>query len=267
MKKNKQIQPLVVRKTYALTPHLQRIEFSFDNTAPFPLNSTGQYIKLLFTAQGSTDLNLLNEQEQPILRTYTIQNADPVTHTITVDFVKHQPASATTVLSPVNGGYAQHFAHHARVGDTVSMLGPNPIKPLSLNTDKLLLVADLSSLAALSAQINSLPSNAKGHVVIELLSEEDRPNILLPTAMSLSLCIRGEAPSLVSTVKNLSGLEGTLSVWCACEFNDMKAIRRYVTDNTSLVQSECYFSSYWKEGTTEDGHKIAKRADQNAFVH
>lgn len=268
MKKNKQIQPLTVSNIYALTPHMQRIEFSCDNAELFPKSSAGQYIKLLFTPQGSTDLALLNDQEQPTLRTYTIQSVDSVTNKIIVDFVKHQSLQPTAVLSPTSGGYAQHFAQHAAIGDTIAMLGPNSTNSPSFSADWVLLVADLSSLAALNAQLSALPSHTKGHLVIELLSDADKSALpsLNEKEITLTLCIKGKTPSLAHTVQSLKPLPGTPSIWCACEFNDMKAIRRYLTDRYSLLREECYFSSYWKEGTTEDGHKIAKRADQEEFA-
>ncbi|MGO2457267.1 MAG: siderophore-interacting protein, partial [Vibrio casei] len=47
----------------------------------------------------------------------------------------------------------------------------------------------------------------------------------------------------------------------------MKAIRTYFNDNDAIQRSKSYFSSYWKQGVTEDGHKIIKRedADSEAF--
>lgn len=272
MSKNKQRQLLTVSAAYSITPNMQRITFTVADPSLFSTNRAGQYIKLLFTAQGSTDLSQLSEGEKPLARTYTLRDYNPVTQEVTIDFVKHgcfskaQMAQDTTI-APEHGGYGQHFAQHARSGDVISMIGPNAIKSTKLNADWLLLVADMSSLPALSIEISALPAYARGYVVLELLSEDDLPTLNLPPAMALTVCIKGKTASIADTVAQLAWLNGSPNVWCAGEFTTMKAVRRYVSDQHNIERNACYFSSYWKEGVTEDGHKILKRADSEQFNH
>lgn len=265
MKKNKQAQSLTVSASYSITPNMQRIEFTVDDIASFPEHCAGQYIKLMFTPRGTTDLSLLSGEEKPVLRTYTIQAFNPDTRQLTVDFVKHQPIAKNTLLSPASGGHGHYFAQHADVGDTISMMGPNATKPIDLAADWFLFAADMTSLPALGNTLNALPDHAKGHVVLELLSEEDLPSLSLPEGMNLQLAIKDKTPSLAAQVENLPWLKGTPFVWCACEFSTMKTVRRYVADHHDVDHTDCYFSSYWKQGITEDGHKILKREDSEAF--
>lgn len=265
MKKNKQAQSLTVNASYSITPNMQRIEFTVDDIANFPEQCAGQYIKLMFTPGGATDLALLSGEEKPVLRTYTISDFNPVTRQLIVDFVKHQPLAKDTIISTARGGHGHYFAQHAGVGDSISMIGPNATKPIDLAADWFLFAADMTSLPALSNLMNALPEHARGHVVLELLSEEDLPSLTLPKGMNLQLAIKDKTPSLAAQVENLPWLKGTPFVWCACEFSAMKAVRRYVADHHDVAHTHCYFSSYWKQGITEDGHKILKREDSEAF--
>lgn len=265
MKKDKKIQKLTVSDCYSVTPHMQRLVFTVDDITPFTECSAGQYIKLMFTPQGKTDLSLLGEEEKPVLRTYTIRKFSPLHQQITVDFVKHRDLPEKTPISINSGGYGHYFAQHAAIGDTIFMAGPGIIKPINMDADWFLLVADMAAIPALSVEINTLPECAKGYVVLALTSEDDMPEINIPAGMNLKLCIKGEEESLANTVEKLEWLRGRPSVWCACEFNVMKAIRRYISDQHNVERSRCYFSSYWKEGVTEDGHKVLKREDNDAF--
>lgn len=250
---------LTVLASYPLSPYMQRVEFSTEDIHYFSSDSAGQYVKLMFTPEGSTDLSLLAPEQSPVLRTYTIREIDMVNKHLTIDFVKHQSLTnadsvTCSLTKQEQGGYGQYFAEHATVGDTVEVRGPGAIKPIDLQADWLLLVADMSSIPALSVVINALPANAQGFVVLEVLSMADVPQLNFPTNMVLVICVRGVAESLADAVTQLTWLPGQPAVWCACEFSDMKAIRRYASQYP-LADGGCYFSSYWKEGVTEDGSK------------
>ncbi|EGU61267.1 utilization protein for catechol-siderophore, partial [Vibrio nigripulchritudo ATCC 27043] len=50
-------------------------------------------------------------------------------------------------------------------------------------------------------------------------------------------------------------------VWCATEFSTMRQLRKYFRNEREVERDEIYISSYWKQGRTEDQHKIDKRKD------
>lgn len=261
MNHKKTPKQLVVIASHSLSPNMQRVEFSTEDIHYFSSDSAGQYVKLMFTPQGSTDLSLLAPEQKPILRTYTIRNIDIANKQLTIDFVKHQPSTSTSLVTDMltkqeQGGYGQHFAEHAITGNTIEVRGPGTIKSINLSADWLLLIADMSSIPALSVVIQTLPVHAQGFVVLEVLSMADVPKLDLPTNMALKVCVRGLTESLADAVTQLPWLAGQAAVWCACEFSDMKAIRRYL-GQYPLTEDGCYFSSYWKEGVTEDGAKKA----------
>lgn len=265
---------LTVVATYPLSPNMQRLEFSTDDMHYFSQDSAGQYVKLMFTPAGSADLDLLKDDEQPVLRTYTLSAVDLLTQRLTIDFVKHGgcvnspslDADEILQLSQESGGHGHCFAERAQIGDVISVRGPGTIQAINLHSDWLLLVADLTAIAALSQVFKQVPVYARGHIVVELAAHADLPPWLtakhLPPTLKLTVCLRGQGASLAETVQQLSRFSGQPSVWCACEFSDMKAIRHYVTDEHAVDRASCYFSSYWKEGVTEDGHKQVKLEDK-----
>lgn len=260
---NKKItKQLTVTASHSLSPNMQRIEFTIADSHYFLADCAGQYVKLMFTPEGKTDLSLLGPAQEPVLRTYTIRDINVVTKRLVIDFVKHQRSIAA--ITPELGGYGQHFAEQAKVGDHLYIRGPGSIQAVDLTTDWLLLVADMTSIPALSVMLDGLPEDAQGYVVLEVASVEDLPTLTLPPALTLVVCVRGQAGSLADRVRQLSWLAGQVSVWCACEFSDMKAIRSYVTHEHEVERAGCYFSSYWKEGVTEDGHKLVKQQDKNS---
>ncbi|MGO1616371.1 MAG: siderophore-interacting protein [Oceanisphaera sp.] len=268
MNHKKLAKRLTVVASYSLSPNMQRVEFSIHDMRYFSPDSAGQYVKLMFTPQGSTDLSLLAPEQKPVLRTYTIRHIDIANKQLTIDFVKHQASASTRLVTDTRtkqeqGGYGQHFAEHAIAGDTIDIRGPGAIKSINLSADWLLLIADMSSIPALSVVIQTLPVHARGFVVLEVLSMADVPKLDLPTQMVLKVCVRGVAESLADAVMQLPRLAGQAAVWCACEFSDMKAIRRYL-GQYPLTEGGCYFSSYWKEGVTEDGHKLLKQQDKES---
>ena len=275
---------LKVVASYAVSPHLQRLEFTTDDIQYFAADSAGQYVKLMFTPSGSTDLSLLAPEQRPVLRTYTIRAIDIVKQRLEIDFVKHQlpfvagiieagivetAAMTANLPTPEQGGYGQYFAEHAKIGDTIDIRGPGAVASIDCNAAWLLLVADMTSLPALGVVMQALPADARGYVVFEVLSAADAPaqlleSIKLPANVQLIVSVRGQAKSLAQTVASLPWLAGQPSVWCACEFSDMKAIRSYVTGEHEVDRVGCYFSSYWKEGVTEDGHQAFKLQDKES---
>lgn len=269
---------LKVVASYAISPHMQRLEFTTDDIQYFAADSAGQYLKLMFTPSGGTDLSLLAPEQKPALRTYTIADIDVNQKRLAIDFVLHQHKADLSAelggdqgAEPLaeQGGYGQHFAEQATIGDTISVRGPGAIAPINLDGDWLLCVADMTSLPALRVAIKTLPTQMRGYVIVELLAEADKGLLadwVLPENMQLLVWLRHETGSLAGKVMSLTWLAGKPTVWCACEFSDMKAIRRYVTDFQQGVHDDCYFSSYWKSGVTEDGHKLLKQQDKASLT-
>lgn len=252
MKKKPSPRQITVTATQAITPNMQRITLQSPELSELPSNCEGGYIKLLFTSDGGTDISGLADGERPIMRTYTIRHFDQQSGSIEVDFVRH-------ITHDLQCGFAARWALNTKPGDTICFVGPGIIQNMSTEADWFFMVADMTALPALSAKACQLPDNAKGYAVIKVLSEEDRQAISVPKNMRVEWIY--EADSLDEKVRSLPWLNGIASVWCACEFDSMRALRQYFRNEKKVERDNIYISSYWKQGVSEDGHKAIKHQD------
>ncbi|END3382373.1 siderophore-interacting protein [Vibrio alginolyticus] len=252
MKKKPQPKTLVVTDTETITPNMQRITLQGEALSHFHRDCEGSYIKLLFNDMGGADLSILSEDDRPIMRTYTIRRFHPETSSIEVDFVRH-------VTQDLQCGFAARWAMAAQKGDTISIVGPGSISNLNTEADWFFMAADMTALPALSAKIRTLPEEAKGYAVISVMSPDDIQPLQAPAGMELIWLT--EQQTLADSVRELEWLDGNASVWCACEFDSMRALRQYFRNEKEVDRENIYISSYWKQGVSEDGHKVIKRED------
>ena len=255
MQKKKKPQPKTcqVVNSVAITPNMQRITLQSDELKQFPADCEGNYIKLLFNEEGGTDLNGLDfaNGQRPVMRTYTIRSFDQDNGVIDVDFVRH-------ITQDQQCGFASRWAMNTTQGDSIKIAGPGNISELNLEADWFFLTADMTALPALIAKSKTLPESAKGHAVIKLLSEEDKQEFETPTGIEVHWIVE---ESLEEKVRSLEWLDGQAAVWCACEFDSMRALRTYFRNEKEVERDNIYISSYWKAGVSEDGHKSLKQQD------
>ncbi|MCQ1060581.1 siderophore-interacting protein [Photobacterium sp. ZSDE20] len=251
-----------------ITPNMIRLTLGGEGSQHFSQESVGQYVKFLFTADGSTDISALPEGQRPMMRTFTVSGYQAGTRdeagTITIDVAKHELAGVDGDMTPEIGGYASRWALKAQAGDTISLVGPRPIQAMPVDAERFLLVADMTAQTALQGKLALLPETAEGFVVLDVTAEADVQALNLPTGMTLVVNISGGG-LLSDSVKALDLDCSDLAVWCACEFSEMRAVRSYITSEKGVDRKMCYFSSYWKKGVTEDGHKVLKREDSMAL--
>lgn len=244
---------VTVIKTETVTPNMQRILLQGDALANFPANCEGGYIKLLFDHSGRTDISHLEQGDRPIMRTYTIRRFDPIAATVEVDFVRH-------VTQDQQCGFASRWAMSVETGATIHIAGPGTIQSLNTQADWFFMVADMTALPALSAKIRQLPEDAKGYAVIQVHSEQDIQPLTAPKNIHIEWLI-SSTTGLAERVEAQPWLSGSVSVWCACEFDSMRALRTYFRNEKRVERESIYISSYWKQGVSEDGHKVLKQQD------
>ncbi|UTM59513.1 siderophore-interacting protein [Photobacterium sp. CCB-ST2H9] len=264
MQKRLQPKTFTVSETFDISPNMRRIVLTGEDIRHLPADSAGQYVKLLFTPEGSTDLNTLTEGQRPVMRTYTISEFDTVQGRFSIDFVKHHHGDT---VDQMQGGYASHWAIQAQAGDQISIGGPNSIQGLTEDYDWVFIIGDMTALPSVQLKAASLPADARGYVVLDLHSDADLPALKLPAGVELILRTGDlqTAPSLAERVASLPWLTGKPAIWCACEFSNMRAIRQHLSQQPEFDRKSCYISSYWKAGVTEDGHKVIKRDDQENY--
>ena len=253
---------LTVISTRSLTANMIRITLGGKSLEDFPLGQEGGYVKLLFPQPSDssikqTDLNSDSSVQKPRMRTYTIRSFDEQSLAMDIDFVVHG-----------DNGPASAWAMNAQVGDTITIVGPGAKKMVDLSADWFFIVGDMTALPAISVNLEKMPSSAKGYVVLEIIDEKDKQELIVPEGIEVHWLVNPEPEkpnSVLSTaVKALPWLEGTPSVWLATEFETMRAMRRYFKKERGVGRGEIYASSYWKIGETDEGNKDAKRNDSEA---
>lgn len=254
LKHRQQITPNMLRLTLngpALDAIIQAYGEEYAN------HYAGAYIKLELTDEGSAYIESADVSQEPRLRTYSIRRFDIQAKEIDIDFVLHGN-------EPCNG-LASYWAQNANIGSKISIRGPGSIKPVETSADAFCLAADMTALPALSTVLEQLHSDATGFAVIQVTSEADQQPLNKPDGIELIWVTSGadhqDKSPLVEVFENQPWPSGVVFAWAACEFSSMRQLRKYLRNEKSVDKDNLYLSSYWKQGRTEDQHKIDKRKD------
>ncbi|MFV0574109.1 MAG: siderophore-interacting protein [Vibrio sp.] len=253
-----------VLDSFSVSLNMQRVILQSDEFKQLQSTDLGGYIKLLFHPDGHTDIAQLPEDARPLMRTYTIRELDCEKGQISVDFVKHQLQHK---VNRKQGGYAISWAMNTKQGDEIYIGGPGNRSDIDFDAKQVILVADMTAIPALSAKLLSLNSQASGYVILQLQSDEDRPDLCaLPSGMKL-ITVIGDQPEQLSqaALEHIDVNIQDTAIWCACEFSTMKAVRTFCNQHKLIQREKSYFSSYWKQGVTEDGHKVIKHQDSETL--
>ncbi|MEM7207920.1 MAG: siderophore-interacting protein [Pseudomonadota bacterium] len=247
---------LEVIQTKEITPNMVRITLGGSDLADFPPGQESGYIKLMFpdAAGAGGVIDKIKQAVRPTMRTYTIRHFDAVKHEMDVDFVVHG-----------DNGPASKWAMNARVGDALTIAGPGAKKLVNFDADWFFLIGDMTALPAISVNIEKLPRDAKGYCVVEILDEADKQKLDFPDNIDVHWVLNPhpdkENTALLDTVVALPMIDGKPSVWAACEFNTMRALRKHFRTDLNVAREDIYISSYWKMGMSEEEHKVVKSKD------
>lgn len=235
---------LTVVKKQQITPNMLRITLGGDELKNFPEGEEGGYVKVLL-------------KEGNLKRSYTIRAFRADILELDVDFFLHGGNG--------EAGPASAWATNVSIGKEINITGPGSVKRITTSEDWYFIAGDMTALPAISVNLETMPRNAKGYAVIEIIEETDKQEIDSPEGMTVIWVINPH-PNQVNTilpdaVKALPWLEGKPNVWLACEFGGMKLLRTYFKRENSVSKNELYISSYWKIGVTAEGHKKSKIKD------
>lgn len=234
---------LEVVRTAQITPNMRRITLGGSGMSTFPAEQTAAYVKLRLSHP---------EGERTTVRTYTVRSQR--SGEIDVDFALHE-----------DSGPATRWALDAQIGDCILVAGPGPKKLVHPEADWVLLVGDMAALPAISGNIELLAQDVVGHAVIEVINESDIQELSAPEGLDIQWVINPhpgqDSHLLVDRVKSIAWRAGKPSVWAACEFSTMRQLRDYFRNTHQLGPESLYISSYWKLGSNEDAHRVAKSGD------
>ena len=239
---------LKVIGTKRITANMHRVTLGGVGMRDFPDDQEGGYVKLNFPQ---------HNHERTVKRTYTIRFQRQ--NEIDIDFALHGV-----------GGPASRWAAECVEGVTILVTGPGPKTLVDHQANWFLFVGDMTALPAISVNIEQLPAEAIGYVVIEVIDEGDIQPLPTPAGIKVKWIINpnpGEKPELLNNcVRSLIWLGGQSAVWVACEFNSMRNLRDYLLTERGLSRDNLYISSYWKHGSDDSSHRDAKRLDAAAIV-
>jgi NADPH-dependent ferric siderophore reductase len=249
-----------------LTPHMIRLVLGGSGFDTFkPVEFTDSYVKFVIV-RNDVDVSALPkpltldsfselpEEHRPVVRTYTIRNADPDRREITVDFVVHG-----------EHGVAGPWAASVQPGDPAYLMGPSGAYSPDPGADWHLLAGDEAGLPALSAALEALPPNAIGRAFIEVSGPDDEVPLSAPEGVAIRWIYRGgradlvpeadagdNAP-LIAAVKESAWLPGQAQVFIHGEAQAvMHNLRPYIRKERGVEAKWASISGYWRRGRTEE---------------
>ena len=245
-----------------LSSGFERFSFTGPDLLQFPQNCEGGYIKLMFDRAGYALQSLpdgfpdIERDQKPVVRSFTIS---------AFEAVGDLPELSFDVAYNKNSGVAASWICDAQLGDRITIVGPGKKQPLLDGYDWYMVVGDKTSLPAIVVNLEALDHSKPVICVLDAKSSdfwyEDIPN-----NVEIFFTEDGDSGSLESIVKKEAWREGWGScyVWAACEFSQMRALRRFFRFEKNIRKEDMYISSYWKQGETDEGNKKAKKLDQEA---
>ncbi|TWF95762.1 siderophore-interacting protein [Saccharopolyspora dendranthemae] len=288
--------PVEVARVRRLGPSFVRITFSGACLSDFGFGGHDQRIKIVLPKQGRSLDDFpegddwyprwleLPEEVRPDLRTYTVRDYRPDACEVDVDFVLHG-------LDDGHAGPASTFAAGASPGQAIGLFAPN--RPGSgrmwgcewsppASADRLVLAGDETAVPALAAIVESLPSDARGVVCVEVPSSDDEQQWRCPAEVDVRWYSRAGAPhgkllgeGVAEALRELrpvrdeaassadledvdvdartlwevpEGSSGSIYGFLAGEAAVIKGLRRLLVNEHGIPKHSVAFMGYWREG-------------------
>ncbi|WP_420453566.1 siderophore-interacting protein [Ilumatobacter sp.] len=236
---------------------------SFETTG-----RTDEYVNALFVPDGAPyrapfdveRARALDSDHRPRGRRYTVRRWDPVTRHLTIDFVAHGDT-----------GFAGRWAQHARVGDTLQMVGPSGGYRPDPDADWHLLAGDESALPAIAASLEAVPPASPAVALVVIDGPGCEIELTSPGALQLRWlhrCSAGEPETLLpDALAQLTWAPGRVDVFLHGEASEVRAGRRHLLDVRGVDPERSSISPYWRRDHSDEAWRAVKRrwiADQEA---
>jgi len=264
----------VVERTERLSPHLVRVTLGGDAFDGFveagaeQLAAADRYVKLLLPPRPGLGLTppfdldelraVLDADDVPVRRTYTVRRVDAATRTIAVEFVVHG-----------DEGVAGPWALAARPGDLLQMSSPGGLWSPSDDPRVLdLLLGDDSALPAVASALEAMADDARGLALLEVEGASDELDLVRPSGVELRWLHRDGARAgsvLLEALRALEPPTSPLRVFAHGERGAMKEARVVLHDTWGLDRSSLSLSAYWALGRVEDAFQAEKREPVGAL--
>ncbi|WP_144874611.1 siderophore-interacting protein [Microbacterium sp. 1.5R] len=287
---------LTVQRIVRLSEHFVRFTFAGPESQHLVLRGPDQRVKLLIPFEDGTETDFglfaeprplvtewyqrwrdLPDAERNPLRTYTLRTVRPATGEVDIEFVLHGTE-----------GPASAWADRARVGDEITLIGPDrradgPHRGGAEwhpgDAGSLLIAGDETAGPAICGIVESLPEEARGVAFIEVPGVDDRIPVANRSGVDVVWLPREGRPygevlreAVIGWGQDRSGKSGepvedlapeTLLwevtdrpagddyAWLAGEATVITGLRRHLVRELGISRTDVAFMGYWKAGRAE----------------
>lgn len=254
---NGRFAPAKVESVHQLTPHMIRITLKSDLVKSFPETCPGGHLKLIVPAPAQSEESFFDFMAEgnfkSEMRTYTIRHAQTDAGLIDVDIVTHGDL-----------GRVGPWAQRTQTGDTIFISKCGTPKLIAQGVKRIVAAADMTGFPALAAGLETLDHNVQVDAYVEILSADDQQPVRLAKEVNINWIIKPDpytlGTDLIDSIRGLEPPDEQTSIFVAGEFSTVGSLRTYFQKDLKVDKSMRYISSYWKIGSDEPNHKIAKAA-------
>ncbi|WP_121966329.1 siderophore-interacting protein [Myroides sp. N17-2] len=270
-KGNIQRKVFTLKNREYITPHYIRITLSGNDVSDFKDTTIGVNNKIFIAPEGCTEVHLpefdfekgawkpMEESIKPYVRTYTHRGIDLEKNELYIDFVAHG-----------DEGPASNWAINAQIGDSLGVaMGCDPSE-LYPTADWYMLVGDGTAIPVLGSILETLPTEARVNVVIEVESAEDIQELYTKAQMNIEWIINptsGQNSTVAKRVREIvadHSAEVSKFGYVATEFDTVKELRNFLRKELKWTKDELYAYSYWKFGKAESASEADRRAEKDS---
>ncbi|WP_137673985.1 siderophore-interacting protein [Agarivorans sp. Toyoura001] len=225
-----------------LSPHLRRIVVTGDSLGDFPIGKEGAHVKVVL--QQST-------QKDPILRSYTIRSFSAETKELALDFVVNR-----------HSGPATDWAKNAKVGDSLGIAGPGPMKLTQYQHDSYLLVGDITSLNAINGYVPRFNKSAEVNVVISVPTRADIIEMDYRDSVHTEWFVEDEATGTLeqAVFERAKNMPLDTQVFLGLEARSIRTLRPVLQQDIGFNRLNVSAVGYWKQGVNADRFGAQKKA-------
>jgi len=288
----------IVRRV-RLSPSFVRLTFAGPDLVDFGADGLDQRIKVVLPLEATGfdtfpsgdwwgGWRALPDHERNPFRTYTARAVRPALGEVDVDFVVH-----------ADGGPAAAWLAEVSVGDDAMLVGPDATSGVTgsgvewnpRGASSVLIAGDETAVPAVSSIVESLPSDARGCVFLEVPTADDALTLVAPAGVSVHWLPRSTSGAehgalLIDAVRGWTkryvaawhhgvevdevdvdhdilwdvpqgaalpgqALEGELYAWLAGEAAAIKTLRRFLVAEVGIDRRQVAFMGYWRLGRAE----------------
>lgn len=230
-----------VSKIIDLSAHLRRIVLTGDSLVGFPVGMEGSYVKVVLRPDSATERKM---------RSYTIRYFNPETNELALDFVVN-----------LHSGPATNWARDAKVGDSVTIAGPGPLKMTNFEHHSYLLVGDITSVNAVNGYVPRFNENADVRAIIAVPTRADIIELDYDDSKNTEWFVEDEATSTLKekVLEVAAGMEKDTHVFLGLEARSIRALRPVLQEEIGFDRLNLSAVGYWKKGVDADRFGAQKK--------